>query len=127
MEDTDLAYFEKILLAQKDALCRKGSETRSELRAMAQNCTDPLDMAAMLTRQSCALQIQDREQRLIHKIGEALERIREREYGYCERCGEEIGMGRLKARPVTRHCMECKIDMENQKNVRFYNDAYLVR
>lgn len=105
----------------------KGSRTASELRAIENNCTDPIDMAAAHTHQTCALQIQNRDHRLLQKIAQALARIEEKEYGYCERCGEEIAVERLKARPFTCHCLECKVEMESQEKVKFYNDSYLMR
>jgi DnaK suppressor protein len=58
------------------------------------------------------LRIRDRERKLIFKIQEALTRIDEGTFGICEECGEEIGIERLKARPVTTLCIECKSSQE---------------
>ena len=49
---------------------------------------------------------------LIFKMQEALERLESGEYGVCEECGEDIGIARLKARPVTTLCIECKSNQE---------------
>jgi DnaK suppressor protein len=54
------------------------------------------------------LRIRDREHKLIKKIKKALERIDNGTFGICETCGEEISVKRLKARPVTSQCIECK-------------------
>jgi DnaK suppressor protein len=54
------------------------------------------------------LRIRDREAKLIKKIREALERIENDTYGVCESCGEDISIKRLKARPVTTQCIDCK-------------------
>jgi DnaK suppressor protein len=54
------------------------------------------------------LRIRDREAKLIKKIREALERIENDTYGICESCGEDISIKRLKARPVTTQCIDCK-------------------
>ena len=62
--------------------------------------------------------MRDRERRLIYKIREALKRIDEGEYGECVVCGEEISQGRLLARPVTTHCIDCKTEAEQQERVR---------
>jgi DnaK suppressor protein len=127
LEDKDLAYFKKILTEEIEALLQKNVQTVSELKEKEHSCTDPLDMAALHTHQTFTLKIQDRDHQLLRKIRMALERIEDREYGYCERCGEEIGMGRLKARPMARHCMECKMELESQEKVRYYNDSFLGR
>ena len=127
MEDSDLLYFQNMLLDQKEELLLKEMRTASELRTIEASCTDPIDMAAMHTHQTCTLQIQARDRRMLKKIGQALERIDEKEYGYCERCGEEISIERLKVRPIACHCMECKTEMENQEKIKFYSDAYPAR
>jgi DnaK suppressor protein len=121
LKSTDLEFFRKILVQQMDELLRKGHSVCSDLREKESNYTDPLDMAAEISHQSCALQICDRDHQLLKKVTDALERIKVGEYGYCEACGEEILMARLKARPVTRHCLECKIELENRKKTFFYS------
>ena len=127
MEDAHLAYFKKLLLDQKEELLVKGFHTASELRSSETSYTDPVDMAAVHTCQTCTLQIQDRDQKMLQKIGEAIDRIEEKEYGYCERCGEEISIARLKVHPIARHCMECKTEMENRERVTFYSDLHPIR
>jgi DnaK suppressor protein len=121
LESTELEFFRKILVQQMDDLLRKGHSVCSDLREKESSCSDPLDVAAEISHQSCALQICDRDHQLLKKVTEALERIKVGEYGYCETCGEEIVMARLKARPVTRHCLDCKIILENQKKTIFYS------
>ena len=69
-------------------------------------------------RNPITLRIRDRERRLIHKIQEALTRIDEGEYGICEECGEDIGVARLKARPVTTLCVNCKARQEEGEDVQ---------
>ena len=61
------------------------------------------------------LRIRDRERKLIFKIQEALRRLDDGEYGVCEECGENIGIERLKARPVTTLCIECKSSQEMEE------------
>ncbi|MDE7065060.1 MAG: TraR/DksA C4-type zinc finger protein, partial [Desulfovibrionaceae bacterium] len=56
--------------------------------------------------------------RLIRKIQAALQRIEDGSYGLCEECGEEIGVARLKARPVTRLCINCKSKQEEDEHLR---------
>jgi DnaK suppressor protein len=62
----------------------------------------------MESDRSFTLRIRDRERKLIAKIEEALRRLEEGSYGVCEECGEKIGAARLKARPVTTLCIDCK-------------------
>ena len=61
------------------------------------------------------LRIRDREAKLIKKIKSALERIDNGTFGICDSCGEEISVKRLKARPVTTQCIDCKTKQEAQE------------
>jgi DnaK suppressor protein len=72
------------------------------------NFPDPTDRASMESDRSFTLRIRDRERKLIAKIEEALRRLEDGSYGVCEECGEKIGAARLKARPVTTLCIDCK-------------------
>ena len=76
------------------------------------NFPDPTDRASLEASRNSVLRIRDRERKLIFKIQEALQRLDNGEYGICEECGEEIGIGRLKARPVTTLCITCKSSQE---------------
>ncbi|MGD9124084.1 MAG: TraR/DksA C4-type zinc finger protein, partial [Desulfarculaceae bacterium] len=64
------------------------------------------------------LRIRDRERKLISKIQDALARIDDGTYGICEVCGEDISSERLKARPVTTLCINCKKRQEAQEKAR---------
>ncbi len=77
-----------------------------------ENFPDPTDRASLETDRNFTLRIRDRERQLIFKIQEALRRLDEGEYGICEACGEKIGLARLKARPVTTLCIDCKSSQE---------------
>lgn len=70
--------------------------------------SDPSDRATSEEQSSIALRIVDREQKLLPKIRQSLERIRLGEYGYCMESGEEIGILRLLARPTAEYCAEVK-------------------
>ena len=54
------------------------------------------------------LRTRDRERKLINKIAISIELIKQDEYGWCESCGDEIGIKRLEARPTATHCIDCK-------------------
>ena len=80
-----------------------------------ENFPDPTDRASLESNRDFTLRIRERERKLIFKIQEALERLDEGEYGVCESCGEKIGIARLKARPVTTLCIDCKSTQEVQE------------
>jgi len=76
---------------------------------------DILDRAVYEGQRAFAFRIRERERFLIWKIKDALHRIEEGTYGICEECGEDIPIARLKARPVTNYCLDCKTRMEAQE------------
>jgi DnaK suppressor protein len=80
-----------------------------------ENFPEPADRAALESERNATLRIRDRERKLIAKIDAALERINSGTYGICEECGEQIGVERLKARPVTTLCIDCKADQEAEE------------
>jgi DnaK suppressor protein len=80
-----------------------------------ENFPDPTDRASLESNRNAVLRIRDRERKLIGKIDDALERISDGSYGLCETCGGPIGMDRLRARPVTTLCIDCKSDQEAQE------------
>jgi len=69
---------------------------------------DPNDRASQESDIALELRNRDRERKLIKKIDEAIARIEEGEYGYCDSCGVEIGLKRLEARPTATMCIDCK-------------------
>lgn len=79
---------------------------------------DVSDQASAETEQNFSLRIREREQKLLKKIDEALGRLASHTYGMCVRCGEEIPHKRLKARPVTTLCIECKTRQEEEERSR---------
>jgi len=85
---------------------------------MKDNFPDPTDRASMESDRNFTLRIRDRERKLIAKIREALERIEDGTFGHCEMCDDEISIERLKARPVTTLCIECKRRQEAQEKAR---------
>lgn len=76
---------------------------------------DPNDRATLESERNLTLRIRDRERKLRLKVEEALARIVDGTFGICEVCGEEIGIKRLEARPVTTLCVKCKSSQEDQE------------
>ncbi len=79
---------------------------------------DLSDQASAEANQNFSLRLREREQKLLKKIEGALNRIANGTYGICELCEEEISMPRLKARPVTTFCIECKTKQEEEEKNR---------
>ena len=79
---------------------------------------DVSDQASAEVDQNFSMRIRDRERKLLKKIDEALERMDAATYGICERCGGDIPYKRLKARPVTTLCIECKTLQEQEERAR---------
>ena len=79
---------------------------------------DVSDQASAEVDQNFSMRIRDRERKLLKKIDEALERMSAATYGICERCGSDIPYKRLKARPVTTLCIECKTLQEQEERAR---------
>jgi DnaK suppressor protein len=79
---------------------------------------DVTDQASAESDQHFSFRIREREQKLLKKIDEALDRLATNTYGTCEQCGEEIPYKRLKARPVTTLCIECKTQQEEKEKTR---------
>ena len=104
MTADEIAYFRNLLRQMLKDAQDKGESTLEELNESPSSFADPADRATAESDRAFTLRIRDRERRLIHKIQEALTRIDEGEYGICEECGEDIGVARLKARPVTTLC-----------------------
>ncbi|OQW30350.1 MAG: hypothetical protein A4E19_10340 [Nitrospira sp. SG-bin1] len=79
---------------------------------------DVSDQASAEVDQNFSMRIRERERKLLKKIDEALERMDAATYGTCERCGGDIPYKRLKARPVTTFCIECKTLQEQEEQAR---------
>jgi DnaK suppressor protein len=117
MEQAKIEEFRQILQSQLDTLVREAEKTVSEMTDEKTNFPDPTDRASLESDRNFELRIRDRERKLIMKIREALERIEIGEFGICESCEEEIGEARLRARPVTTLCIECKTEQERQEKI----------
>ena len=117
MEKAKIDEFRELLERQLDELLREAGKTVAEMSDEKTNFPDPTDRASLESDSNFELRIRDRERKLINKIREALERIEEGEFGICESCEEEIGEARLKARPVTTLCIDCKTEQERQEKI----------
>ena len=117
MDKATLKEFKELLEKQLAELLEDADKTANEMADEKTNFPDPTDRASLESDRNFELRIRDRERKLIGKIREALERIEEGDFGLCEMCEEEIGIARLKARPVTTMCIDCKTEQERQEKI----------
>jgi DnaK suppressor protein len=108
MNPDQLEHFKNILLKWEDQLFHEAEITKQDIQTTSANFPDPIDRASLEEEFNLELRTRDRERKLIKKIEEALQRIKENSYGYCDDCGAEIGVRRLEARPTATQCIECK-------------------
>ena len=87
-------------------------------RKSQETFADVSDQASAEADQNFSMRIKEREQKLLKKIDEALDRMDKQTYGICERCEEDIPYERLKARPVTTLCIACKTLQEQEEKIR---------
>jgi DnaK suppressor protein len=112
MEKEDLEYFKNLLTEQLQELLEQADDTVSGMSSHKENFPDPTDRASLESDRNFLLRIRDREHKLIKKIKKALGRIEDGTFGICDTCGEDIAVERLKARPVTAQCIDCKTKEE---------------
>lgn len=110
-----LEQFKGQLTEKKEEILAEVGKTLNEMTDQTTNIPDPNDRATVESGRSFELRIRDRERKLLSKIEEALVRIEEGGFGICEGCGEEIGLKRLEARPVTTLCIDCKTLQETRE------------
>jgi len=115
MEKERVAYFRDLLTERLKVLLGEAEKTVTGMTNDKDTFPDPTDRANLETDRNFLLRIRDRERKLILKIKEALARIEDGTFGICEECGEEISEERLKARPVTTLCIDCKTKAEEEE------------
>ena len=115
MEKERVEFFRELLNERLRTLFEEAERTVSGMTNDKDTFPDPTDRANLETDRNFLLRIRDRERRLILKIKDALARIEDGTFGICEECGEEISEDRLKARPVTTLCIDCKTKAEEEE------------
>jgi DnaK suppressor protein len=112
MRKRELNSFRKLLTRRLEQLLMEAEKTRNTVKSNEEPSSDPMDQASDNVERDFMLRLRDRESKLIDKIKEALERIENGTFGICEECGEQISVKRLRARPMTTLCIECKHEQE---------------
>ena len=108
MSPRQLEYFRQKLLNWREELIEESRETMSNLREEVRDVGDEAERATRETENSLELRTRDRYRKLIKKIDQALHRVDDGDYGYCEETGEEIGLARLEARPIATLCLDAQ-------------------
>ncbi len=109
-----LEHFKNKLIAWKEQLISEASNTVNHLQTDSEVPADPSDRASQEEEFALELRTRDRERKLISKIDKSLRAIENREYGYCKMSGEEIGLGRMEARPTA----DLTVEMKRKQEIR---------
>jgi DnaK suppressor protein len=120
MNERQQDYFRQKLLAWKEDILREAKETLQHLQDENQNHPDFADRASSETDRAIELRARDRQRKLIAKIEDALIRIDEGTYGFCEETGEPISIKRLEARPIATLSIEAQ--ERHERRERVYRD-----
>jgi DnaK suppressor protein len=110
-------YFYNLLCAERDALLSAANGTAHHLQEF-ETTPDPNDRASLEEDHSLELRVRDRERKHLHSIDEALMRLRDGSYGWCEETGEPIGIKRLLARPTATLSLDAQERREEQRRIR---------
>lgn len=111
MNEDQLAFFKNLLIELHETTRKRIQDTK-EYMSTPMELSDESDRATWEEQFSISMRIVEREQKLLPKIQQALERIRLGEYGYCEESGDPIGIPRLLARPTAEYCADVKVVRE---------------
>lgn len=117
MNPRQLGYFRQKLLNWKEDILKESRETVTHLQAETENHPDLADRASSETDRALELRTRDRQRKLISKIDEAIRRIEDGSYGYCEETGEPITLARLEARPIATLSLEAQERHERRERV----------
>lgn len=115
MSDLQLEYFRRKLLAWREELLAEAQSTIDSMREAPTDGADEADRASRESDTSFELRTRDRYRKLLNKIESAMRRIADGSYGYCEETGEEIGLGRLEARPIATLTVEAQERRERRQ------------
>jgi DnaK suppressor protein len=118
MSSQQIEYFRRRLLTWREQLLQESNETITHLQEEPQIEADLVDCAANETDRTIELRARDRERKLISKIEEALRKIEDGSYGYCDETGEPIGVKRLEARPIATLTLEAQERHERRERLQ---------
>jgi DnaK suppressor protein len=108
MSPKQLQYFRVKLLDWRQSLLEESQQTIDQMRDAARDVSDEAERASREAEITFELRTRDRYRKLLSKIGQALKRIEDESYGYCDESGEPIGLDRLEARPIATLTIEAQ-------------------
>ncbi len=117
MNERQLAYFREKLISWRSEIQKESAETVESLQEHNLNAPDLADRATSESSRSIELRARDRQRKLVSKINQAIKRIDDGEYGYCEDTGEPISLQRLDARPIATLSLEAQERHERREKV----------
>ena len=117
MNERQVEYFRRKLMDWKTELLSDSKDTIEGLQDGGRNIPDIADRASEETDRALELRTRERQRKLVAKIEQALRRIDEGEYGYCEATGEPISLKRLDARPIATLSLEAQERHERREKV----------
>jgi DnaK suppressor protein len=120
MNQNQREYFRHKLISWRDEILRGSNETLRQLKEEESRVADMTDWASVETERNFQLRARDRERKLLSKIDEALRRIEEGTYGFCEETQEPIGLRRLEARPIATLSIEAQ--ERHERREKTYRD-----
>ncbi len=120
MNDYQLEYFRRKLIAWKQSLTKESKETIDHLKSEKLNEPDTNDRASIESDVNFELRTRDRYRKLIDKINAALLRIKNGSYGFCIKSFDPIGLKRLEARPIAT--LSIRAQEEHERAEKIYND-----
>ena len=118
MRKREVERFRSVLESQLSALVGHGEQVVHDMSGSGEEIPDPNDRATVEEGRNWSLRLTDRDRKLIGKIEEALARLQAGTFGTCTSCGKAISPARLRARPVTDLCIDCKTEAERGERRR---------
>lgn len=115
MNPAQEAHFRDLLRRWRQSLMEEVDRTVDHMKSDSIHFADPNDRASQETDIGMELRTRDRERKLLGKINQTLRKLDDHDYGYCEACGNEIGIRRLEARPTADLCIDCKTRAEQRE------------
>ena len=118
MNVQQIEYFRRRLLSWRDQLVQESAETLNNLQEKMEAPADPLDSASEAIDEDNILRARERDRKLLNKINDALRRIEDGSYGYCDETGEPISIKRLQARPIATLTLEAQERHERRERLQ---------
>ena len=111
--DINLEKLQKTLLDMRNDILSDVNQTADSSKGMGSDGVQDIgDVSSNTYNRQILLRLNDGQRLMMKDIDDALDRVKEGEYGLCIDCGDPINMKRLEVRPQARYCVDCKTDLE---------------